>query len=483
MVRVRFAPSPTGYLHIGNARTALFNWLFARTKKGAFILRIEDTDIVRSKEDYVGRILEDLKWLGLDWDEGPDKKGPFAPYRQSERIEIYKVFADKLLKEGKAYYCYCSDEELKSRKQAALKEGLTPRYDNRCRGLSKDKIKNFKENNIKPVIRFKVPEKRIIVKDILRGEVGFDTSLVGDFVIMKSTMTPSFNFAVVCDDITMKISHVIRGEDHLSNAPRHALLFEALGAKVPEFVHMSLTTAPGGDRLSKRTGATSIEHYKEAGYLPEALINYLALLGWSPGDDKEVLSREEMIKEFKLERLSKSSEAFDPEKFNWLSGIYMRKADPDKLTEQAVPFFKKYGFIKDISLKKGQYEELRNIILAIRDHLTNLSDIKTHANIFFKEDFTIKDIEARKILKDNSSGKVLKAFIKKINNINEINGEAFNKIVKDVQKETGIKGKALYQPLRIAITGQLHGPELKLIVPILGKDSCKKRIENALKLK
>ncbi|MBL7068404.1 MAG: glutamate--tRNA ligase [Candidatus Omnitrophica bacterium] len=480
MVRVRFAPSPTGYLHIGNARTALFNWLFARANRGSFILRIEDTDIERSKENYVGSIMSDLRWLELDWDEGPDKGGPFAPYRQSERLRVYEKFAEKLLKEEKAYYCYCSDEELKMRRSAALKAGQTPKYDNRCRDLQEEEIEEFKKKKKKPALRFKVPDKRVIIDDIVRGRVEFDTSLIGDFVIMKSTETPSFNFAVVCDDITMEISHIIRGEDHLSNAPKHALLFEALGFKAPQFAHMSLTTAPGGDRLSKRTGATSIAYYRETGYLPEAMVNYLTLLGWSPGDDREILSREEIIKEFKLERLSRSSEALDPNKLDWLSGIYIRKTGLDRLTRLCIPYLKKAKFIKKDAPEADEFDKLREMVAAVRDHLSNISQIKDHVDVFFKDKFAIKDKEAQDILKSAASKNVLKAFLERVEGSNAIDEDLFNNLVKDIQTKTGVKGRLLYQPIRIAITGRIHGPELKLIIPIIGKESCVRRVKRAL---
>jgi len=479
MVRVRFAPSPTGYLHIGNARTALFNWLFARANRGSFVLRIEDTDIERSKENYVGRIMSDLSWLGLDWDEGPDRGGPFEPYRQSERLTLYRKFARKLLKEEKAYYCYCTDEELKKRRAAALKAGKTPKYDNRCRNLSEKEIQDFKNKKRKPALRFKVPDKRVIINDIIRGRVEFDTSLIGDFVIMKSSETPSFNFAVVCDDITMEVSHIIRGEDHLSNTPKHALLFEALGFKTPLFAHMSLTTAPGGDRLSKRTGATSIAYYRQAGYLPEALLNYLALLGWSPGDDREVLSKEEMVKEFKLERLSKSSEAFDPAKLDWLSGVYIRKTGIDKLTGLCLPYLKKAGFINKDTPGGSELNRLEKIVRAVRDHLSNASQIKDHAEVFFKERFAI-DKEAQIILKDAASKSVLRIFLELLKGLDGIDEDIFNNLIKDIQTQTGIKGKSLYQPIRIAITGRFHGPELKLIIPIIGKESCIRRVRRVL---
>ncbi len=480
MVRVRFAPSPTGYLHIGNARTALFNWLFARANKGSFILRIEDTDIERSKEDYVERIMFDLEWLGLAWDEGPKVGGKFGPYKQSERSKLYKEHADRLLKEGRAYHCYCSDEELNTRKREARKLGKTPRYDNRCRKLSAEEIKGFKDKGIKPAIRFKVPQKTVIVNDIVRGEVSFDTSLMGDFVIMKSTDTPSFNFAVVCDDTSMKITHIIRGEDHLSNTPKHILLFEALGVTPPCYAHMSLTMAPGGERLSKRTGATSISYYRDEGYLPEALINYLALLGWSPGDDREVMPPQEMMKEFKLEKLSKSSEAFDPTKLDWMSGLYIRQAKIDRLTTLSLPFLEKAGFIKG-KPSKAELERIKRIVFAVRDHLSHISEISSYVETFFSDTINIKEKDAKEILKRADSKKVLEAFQKELKEKTKIEEGDFKPLIKSIEKKTNLKGKMIYQPLRVAITGKLHGPELKIIIPILGMERCIKRINQILK--
>jgi nondiscriminating glutamyl-tRNA synthetase len=480
MVRVRFAPSPTGYLHIGSARTALFNWLFARANKGSFVLRIEDTDIERSKEDYVSTMMDDLAWLGLDWDEGPDKGGPFGPYKQSERRETYTKFAEKLLKEGKVYHCYCADEELKARRQEALREGRSPQYDKRCRNLSKEDIEGLKKRGVKPALRFKVPQKSVVINDIVRGEVVFDTASIEDFVIMKSSGTPTFHFAVVCDDSSMDISHIVRGEDHLPNTPKHVLLFEALGFKTPQFAHMSLTMAPTGDRLSKRTGSTSIGYYREAGYLPEALVNYLALLGWSPGDDKEILSREDMISEFKLQKLSRSSESFDPQKLDWMSGVYIRNTDVERLTRLSLPYLKKAKFIKK-DPKGAEFKRLKNIIIAIRDHLTKISDVTEHAEVFFKDKFTIKDKEAKDVLSDGRSKEVLKSFLKKLDAVGEISEDVFKDAIKEIGRETNLKGASLYHPIRVAITGQLNGPELKLIIPILDRESCINRVKRALK--
>ena len=480
MVRVRFAPSPTGYLHIGNARTALFNWIFARSKHGKFILRVEDTDMTRSKEEYFRKILEDLAWLGLDWDEGPNIGGPFKPYKQSERLKFYREIAEKLIDEDKAYQCFCTDAELKKRRAEALKKGTPPRYDGRCRNLSPEKKEELKKAGKKPALRFKVPDKKITITDLIKGEVEFDTSLIGDFVIMKSTNTPSFNFAVCCDDYLMKISHVIRGEDHLSNTPKHVLLFEALNVKPPEFAHMSLTTAPGGVRLSKRTEAVSIASYRKLGYLPEALVNYFALLGWAPEGDKEIVTPQEIISEFKLEKVSKSSEAFDPVKLNWMGGIYIRKASLDRLTKLAIPYLVSKKLIKKDMAQK-RFEEIKKIVSVVRDHLACISQITNYTDMFFKEQVKIKDKELKKIIQSGSAQSVLKSFLKNIAKLKQLDENSFALLTNDIKKDTTFKGKELYMPLRAAITGEPHGPELKLILPILGKDKCIARVKRVLK--
>ena len=480
MIRVRFAPSPTGHLHIGNARTVLFNWLFARSNKGKFLLRVEDTDVARSKEAYFEKMLQDLSWLGLDWDEGPDKPGPFGPYRQSERREFYKKFAEKLIKEGKAYPCFCSDEELKKRRAEALKKGLAPRYDNRCRKLTATQCDDLRKKGVKPALRFKVSEKTLVINDIIRGEVEFDTALIGDFVIMKSAGTPSFNFAVVCDDYSMEISHVIRGEDHLPNTPKHVLVFEALGAKVPEFAHISLTMGPGGTRLSKRADAASIARYKELGYLPEALVNYIALLGWAPENDKEVVSREEMIKEFKLKKLSKSSESFDPDKLDWMNSIYIRNADLDKITHMCIPYLVDKKFVTKDSIDM-RFAEIKKIVSVVRGHLACVSQITDYTKTFFTETIEIKDKKLKTLIASKESKIVLNSFLKNIDPIKELKEEDFAGLIKNIVKDTSVKGKNLYMPLRAAITGEVHGPELNLVLPILGKERCAARVKRALK--
>jgi len=384
MVRVRFAPSPTGYLHIGNARTALFNYLFARKNNGKFILRIEDTDIERSMKEYENYLIEDLYWIGIEWDEGPDVGGKYGPYRQSERIDIYREYANKLLKEEKVYKCYCSKEELEERNKKALEEGRSPGYDNRCRNLTKKEIENYEKEGRKPVFRFKVPEKTIKVNDLIRGEVNFEGATISDFVIMKSDFTPSFNFAVVIDDYLMEITHVIRGEDHLSNTPKHILIFEAIGANLPQFAHMSMTLGPDRTRLSKRHGATSVRAYRQEGFLSEAFFNYLALLGWGTTESQEIFSKGQLIKEFSLERCNKSSAIFDINKLLWMNGIYIRKTPLTKLTQLSIPFLKEKKIIeKELGPEEISY--LEKVISLEQERIKTLKEVPDLIDFFFKE--------------------------------------------------------------------------------------------------
>ncbi len=479
MVRVRFAPSPTGYLHIGNARTALFNWLFAKKHNGAFILRIEDTDVVRTKESYIEQIMEDLRWLGMDWDEGPDEGGPYGPYRQSERLNHYVKFAEKLLADGKAYRCYCSEAQLEARRKEAMKKGQTPRYDNRCRNLTSAKEAEFIAQGAKPCLRLKVPATTISVDDLIRGKVTFDLGLMGDFVIMKSDRTPAFNFAVVVDDVLMKISHVIRGEDHLPNTPRHLLLFEALGFPPPKYVHMSITLGSDGNRLSKRRGATSITEYRRLGYLPEALVNYLALLGWSPESGKEILSRDELIKEYEIERMTKSSDIFDQKKLDWMGATYIRSADLDRLTKLAIDYLKKDGRVSD-PITQEKFEWLKQIVEVVRDHLSHLSQITDLVDIFFEEAPTIAS-DAEEVLKGDRARSILKVLEEALMKIDRLDKDSFKEIIGQVGQKSKAKGKDLYLPIRAALTGRLHGPELRLALPILGKDRSLARINRVLR--
>ena len=326
-IRVRFAPSPTGYLHIGNVRTALFNYLFAKKHNGSFILRIEDTDFDRVKKEYEDSILENLKWLGLNWNEGPDCGGSYAPYRQSERINTYKEYADKLLNEGRAYKCFCSGEELERKRRESLSKGLPPRYDGKCFRLSREEIASYEQKGIKPSTRFKVKDGMIEFEDIIRGKISFKGSDIGDFVILRSDGIASYNFAAAIDDALMEITHVIRGEDHLSNTPRQILLNQAIGFDIPKFAHLSMILGPDKSRLSKRHGAESVTELKEEGYLSEAVINYLSLLGWSSEDGREIMPLTDIIKNFSLERVSKSPAVFDIKKLKWINSHYIKNKD------------------------------------------------------------------------------------------------------------------------------------------------------------
>lgn len=471
-VRVRFAPSPTGYLHLGGVRTALFNWLFAKHYNGKFILRIEDTDLEREQKSSVGTILTSLKWLGLLWDEGPEVGGDHAPYYQKERLKIYYNFANKLLQEGKAYYCYCTEEELEAKRKQALKEKKTPKYDGKCRNLTHTQKQQLEKSGRKPVIRFKIPkiEGNIVVDDLIRGKVEFSPDVLHDFIIIRSDGVAAYNFAVVIDDHLMKITHVIRGDDHLSNTPKQILLYQALGFDLPKFAHLPMILGKDGTRFSKRHGAVSIDTYRELGYLPEALINYLALRGWSPPEEgKEIYSIDALITDFDLDRVVKNPAIFDLDKLNWMNGIYIRNANLDRLTQLAIPYLKKKGFLKCCN----DFEWLKLVVDLVRTHLNYLSEITDHVDYLFNSKITLED-EAKEILKTQTAKKVLECFGKKLEEISDINN--ISQVIKEMGKEIGITGKELFMPIRVALTGKIHGPELPKIISVLGKEICIKRI-------
>src|SRR5256714_338367 len=343
-MRVRFAPSPTGQLHVGNARTALFNWLLARGTGGTFVLRIEDTDVERSTRESESAIVRDLRWLGLDWDEGPDVGGAHGPYRQSERLHLYQSYAKELLGAGAAYYCFCTMEQLEAERQAAVAEGRPVQYSGTCRNLSQDDVAARVAAGEQPAIRFRVPEGTdIVFTDLVRGEVRFPNEVIGDPVIVRADGTPAYNFAVVVDDALMEVTHVIRGEDHLSNTPRQLLLYEALGFTPPQFAHLALVMGPDHSPLSKRHGATSVDEFRAKGYLPEALVNYLALIGWSPGNDEELLPVDELARRFSLDRVGHSAGVFDEEKLAWVNRHYLKMSDPARIANLAVPLFNNAG--------------------------------------------------------------------------------------------------------------------------------------------
>jgi len=476
-IRTRFAPSPTGYLHVGNAHTALFNWLFARHHRGAVVLRIEDTDIARSRIDYQQCLLEDLRWLGIDWDEGPDIGGAHGPYRQSERLEIYPRFAQQLLEQGKAYYCYCTDEELALRRKEILDQGKVPHYDGRCRHLTPEQRQNLEAEGRQPAIRFLTPQREIVLKDLIRGEIIFPPGVVGDFVILRSDKRPVYNFAVVVDDALMKITHIIRAEEHLPNTVRQIMLWQALGFPLPHFAHLSLLLGKGRSKLSKREGAVSIREYRERGYLPEALLNFLVLLGWSSG--KEIFSREELIAEFSLERVARSPAVFDRDKLNWVNRQYLRSADNDRMTRLSVPYLVKAGYLKEEQVPE-EYPRLREIVRAVRGNLDYLAQIAEETEIFFREVIFPLAPEVEAILRNKAAPVVLKYFLAKLEAGEEFNEEKVVEILQRGQKDTGFRGQEFYFPLRVALTGKIHGPELPRVMMGLGRKRCRQRLQKAL---
>lgn len=473
-IRVRFAPSPTGYLHVGSARTALFNFLFARANNGTYILRIEDTDYDRSMDNYVVDIEEGLRWLSLSPDEGPRIGGPHAPYRQSQRLEIYRKYAEQIVEKGFAYKCYCTDKELEAKREAALRKGIAPRYDGKCKKLSQRERIALEAEGRKFVFRFSMPEDVISAKDLIRGEIKFDCSLIGDFVIIKSNGTPSYNFAAVIDDHLMEITHVIRGEDHLSNTPKQIMLNKALGFDPPLFAHLPIILGPDRSKLSKRHGAQSIMDFKVAGFLPQALKNYLCLLSWAPKEGKEILSIKEVIKEFKLEDVSKSPAIFDTTKLKWMNGEYIRKLDKKELLRQAKPFLISSGF--DISGKNDEW--LSNLFEAIRDELAQLCDVGEKTALFFKEEIDYEKIKETLYHKDSLN--IIHLFLKVAEKIKKFDDASSHDILQKALKESGLSKGVVFKTLRMLLTGEGSGPELWRIIELFGKEKCLRNLKKAL---
>lgn len=475
MIRVRFAPSPTGFLHIGNARTALFNYLFARKNDGKFILRIEDTDTERSKKEYEESIIEDLKWLGLSWDEGPDINGPCGPYRQTERLQLYRDYTNKLISEGKAYKCWCTKEEIERRNTDNTQKSAG--YDNYCRNLTKSQIVRFKAEGRKPVIRFKVPEKNIVVNDIIRGTVIFETGTLNDFVIMKSNDIPTFHFAVVIDDLSMQITHVIRGEDHLSNTPKHILIFEALEHTVPYFAHMSMTLGKDRTRLSKRHGATSVRQYRENGYLAEAMFNYLALLGWSSKDNQEIFPKDELIEQFSLEGCNRSNAIFDPTKLLWMNSQYMRMKHPSEIFILSLPFFCKAGYSEEKLQSNKQIIE--KVIEMEKEKLKTLLDVPERTGYFITENIQW-DPDIVKKFRNPETEKILSEIENLMKTVEPFEKAKIEEIIRKYCQEKNLKTGDVFHLLRFALTGKTKGAGLFELIELLGKQKSMIRIENFL---
>ncbi len=465
-VKVRFAPSPTGHLHIGGARTALFNWLFARRHKGTFVLRIEDTDTNRSTEEYIEAIIKGMEWLGLQWDEGP--------FRQTARFDIYRNYVDKLLKEGKAYHCYCTPEELEQRRQEALAQGRTPKYDNRCRYL-KEPVPGRTA-----AVRFMMPQEgRTIVNDLIKGTIEFENNILEDMVILRSDGTPTYNFVVVVDDIDMQITHVIRGDDHVNNTPKQIHIYKAFGWEVPEFAHLPMILGADKARLSKRHGATSVMAYQDMGYLPGALVNYLVRLGWAYGD-QEVFSREELVNYFSLANVGKSAAVFNPEKLLWLNGQYINGSEPDALAEAVMPFLIRDGSISPNEQIDRQW--LLKAIISLKERSRTLVEL-AHSLRYYILDYVEIDPKAgNKFLKPEHK-RYLSELKALLSDISDFNAGEIEKTFILLAERHKLKLGDIAQPARVAITGTTASPGIFEVIEIVGKEKVLKRLEKAVQSK
>ncbi len=469
-MRLRFAPSPTGHLHVGNARTALFNWLFARRSGGTLILRIEDTDAERSSSASEAGILDDLRWLGLDWNEGPDIGGPAGPYRQSERRHIHASHAKTLLASGHAYYCFCSPDQLELNRQRAVAEGRPAHYPGTCRAIPREQAEARIAQGEDAALRFRVPaDREVVVNDVVRGAVRFHTAVIGDPVLLRADGSPAYNFAVVVDDALMGVTHVVRGEDHISNTPRQILFYEALGFAPPVFAHLAMVLGPDHTRLSKRHGATSVGEFRARGYLPEALVNYLALIGWSPGEGDELLPLEELAARFSLEAVGLSAGVFDQEKLAWVNRHYLRLADAERLAALCVPFFQQSGF--EMSPDRAGLELLASTMGMISASVDRLE--QAPARLAFLFDYaperTLADAAVRDELRTPGPRAVVSALAAELATAPRLDRERFRAAANAVKATTGLKGRALFHPIRLALTGRSDGPELDLSVPAIDR--------------
>ncbi|MEH7509563.1 glutamate--tRNA ligase [Priestia megaterium] len=478
-VRVRYAPSPTGHLHIGNARTALFNYLFARNQNGKFIIRIEDTDQKRNIEGGEESQLRYLKWLGIEWDESIDVGGEYGPYRQSERTEIYQKYTEELLEKGLAYHCYCTSEELEKEREEQQANSQMPRYSGKCRNLTAEQRAELEAEGREPSIRFRVPSNTEIKwNDIVKDEVSFESEGIGDFVIVKKDGTPTYNYAVAIDDYLMKMTHVLRGDDHISNTPKQILVYEALGWTPPVFGHMTLIVNENRRKLSKRDESIIqfIEQYKELGYLPEALFNFITMLGWSPVGEEEIFSKEQFIEIFDPARLSKSPALFDTSKLRWMNNQYMKQLDLDEVVALSVPHLVKAGKVEET--RDAETEQwVRDLVALYQEQMSFGAEIVELTEMFFKKEIDYSE-EAKAVLAEEQVPEVLKAFATEISSLEEFSADEIKAATKAVQKATGQKGKKLFMPIRVATTGETHGPELPKAISLLGKETVLARLES-----
>lgn len=487
-VRVRFAPSPTGFLHIGGLRTALYNYLFAKHNNGDFILRIEDTDRTRYVEGAIENLIQSLKWAGIEVDEGVilnedgklTEKGQCGPYIQSNRLDIYKKYVDKLIESGHAYYCFCSKDRLDNLREEQRIKGQVPKYDGRCRSIPIDEAKRRIANGEEYVVRLKLPRNRFIkFHDLVRGDVTINTDEIDDQVLMKSDGFPTYHMAVVVDDHLMKITHVVRGEEWLASTPKHVFLYEALGWEAPEFVHLPTVLNKNHKKLSKREGDVSVEDFKKRGYLPEGLINYLALVGWSPEDDEEIMTLKDLIPKFSFDRVVKSGGIFDVDKLNWVNSHYMKDYDLEKLCQLEKPYMIESGLMTEEEIDNN-FEWFKILVETVRDGLDKLEDLPKAVQFLFG-DLSVKEESALEELKKDNVLQLIDQFIEELNSVEEVDDEFSRTVMKKIQKATGIKGKNLYMPVRAAISGNVHGPELNNIILLLGKEKLLKRLNASKK--
>jgi nondiscriminating glutamyl-tRNA synthetase len=461
-------------LHVGNARTALFNWLFARQAGGVMVLRIEDTDLERSEARFESQLLDDLKWMGLDWDEGPDIGGPYAPYRQSDRLTVYREHAERLVSEGKAYLCFCSQEELERDREEKLKNQLPPIYSGKCRALDPAEAQRRRASGEAAAIRLRIPEHPIRFHDIVHGMVEFSSEVVSDPIILRSSGIPVYNYVVVVDDALMNITHVIRGDDHLSNTPKQVALYEALGWPVPQFAHLSTILGSDRERLSKRHGATSIANFREMGVLPEALMNYLVLLGWAPsGGTREIFTPQELKKEFSLERVTPSSAVFDMEKLYWLNRHYIKESLPERIEQLAEPYFVRNGL-----LPENPDERIRlwfgKVVALLVPSVNKLDELPERAALILRYDATaaLSSPDNTEVLAALKTAEVVTAFAQQVeSDPAPMTPERFKAIMNEVKAKTAAKGKDLFHPVRVALTGSHSGPEFDKLIPILEEGS------------
>lgn len=469
MIRVRFAPSPTGLLHVGNARTALFNWLLARGSGGQFVLRIEDTDAERSTDLSASAILDDLRWLGLDWDEGPDVDGPFGPYRQSGRLGLYKAHADRLIESGAAYRCFCTAEALDASRASAIAAGQVPRYPGTCRMVT-PAASQARANAGEPfAVRLRIPDVAAVsFTDAVRGVITVETTMLGDFVLVRQTGLPAYNFAVVVDDALMGITDVIRGEDHVPNTPRQVLLYEALGYEAPRFAHVSLVMGPDHAPLSKRHGATSVSEFRQQGILPEALVNYLALIGWSPGHDEELLPVEELARRFRVSDVNRSAGVFDPDKLAWMNRHYQRLADPDRLAALLWPVLEAAGYLTAETPVARAFVtgSLLPMVAGAVDRLADAPE-RVRAVFTYPEGEALEAAASHLVADTPEARVVVTALAQALSGHARLSRETYREVAQAVRQHTGVKGRALFHTIRVALTGLDSGPELDLLVPAI----------------